>query len=516
MSDFKDVTNMTQCKWLLSGADPVKAQTACNCQISLRNAQRKNAAIDEINAANEADHAARKERGEAIYNDFLERLTSYQDDYIAEVNKLKKEVKNLGNDVPECHDRGCKKDAFLGIRGPCETDCFGENMNPKRCYAGSNNNCDSSFPTEDNFGAQARCLLTYQEIKDRMKSFPNDIWETAHTLLPANGSLGTIERMTTPFLHKKIEDPGTPTNGPSCDNDYTKPIKDNTGDIIPKYTPPESPIPIQKDPVDIACCNNIINILGISGSNVINQSNTGCGTSSEVKDKAKQVEVEQSVSSIDDPSGNLLVNFAYKQPILASVSTGSVSLIVFTIIFSILFRSASIGLGVGSLFGITAGVAGFIILKRVIDDKNAKLLADLEKVKQARAQSKAKYEQAIAEIEAEVPEEGSCDKECGDLSVKEKLGGNLTVGAGINKRCICECKKDFKPGGLERPACQPKDFVCTEAAKEVLDLPNAGVVRCPFGTSIKSSPPIFVGDSETKAQTVCCERISEVEPSATF
>lgn len=516
MSDFKDVTNMTQCKWLLSGADPVKAETACNCQISLRNAQRKNAAIDEINAANEADHAARKERGEAIYNDFLERLTKYQDEYIAEVNKLKKEVKDLG-DKPGCNPAGCKR----GF-GSCETDCFGENMNPKRCYAGSNNDCKSTilpplllvFPNK--FGSRARCLLTYQEIKDRMKSFPNDIWETAHTLLPANGSLGTIERMTTPFLHKNIEDPGPPTNGPSCDNDYTKPIKDDKGDIIPKYTPPESPIPIQKDPVDIACCNNIINILGISGSNVINQSNTGCGTSSEVKDKAKQVEVEQSVSSVGHP--NLLVNFAYKQPILASVSTGSVSLIVFTIIFSILFRSVWIGLGVGSLFGITAGVAGFIILKRVIDDKNAKLLADLEKTKQARAQSKAKYEQAIAEIEAEVPEEGSCDEKCGENSVKEKLGGNLTVGAGFNKRCICECKKDFGPRGLERPACQPEKFVCTEAAKEVLDLPNAGLVKCGNGTSRKSSPPNDISfDSETaEARTACCERISEVTPTVTI
>jgi len=154
-------------------------------------------------------------------------------------------------------------------------------------------------------------------------------------------------------------------------------------------------------------------------------------------------------------------------------------------------------------------------LKRVIDDKNAKLLADLEKVKQARAQSKAEYEQKIAEIEAEPPSKGSCDEECGENSVKEELGGNLTVGAGVNKRCICECKKDFSPGGLERPACQPENFVCTEAAKEALKLPNAGVVTCGFGTSLKSSPPNIFFDNERAARNVCCERL-EVEPSVTF
>lgn len=368
----------------------------------------------------------------------------------------------------------------------------------------------------------ATCLLTHREIMNFMTlfemSFPGSttegkLWERADKLLPADGSLGTIERMTTPFLHKEVKDRGEPSAGPSCDNNYTKPIKDESGDIIPKYTPPDSPTPIQKDEVKIACCNNIVNNLGISGAIVINQSTTGCGESEDAKEQAKQVEVEQSVSSIGDP--NPLVQFAYKQPILASVSAGSVSLIVFTIILSILFRSASIGLGVGSLFGITAGAAGFIILKRVIDDKNAKLLADLEKTKQARAQSKAEYEQKIAEIEAEVPEEGSCDEKCGENSVKEKLGGNLTVGAGINKRCICECKKDFSPGGLERPACQPESFVCTEADKETLNFPNAGVVTCGVGTSLKSSPPLIVSDNERAARDVCCE-LPEVEPSVSF
>ena len=525
MSDFKDVTNMTQCLWLLSGADETKARTACNCQLNLRNAKRKNDAIDEINAADEADRAAREEQGKAIYNEFLELLTSYQDAYIAEMNRLRKEVKDLGDDEPQCNQEGCKKDAIFGIKGSCETDCFSDDMNPKRCYAGSNKNCGLRVPLTNISGSRAECLLTHQEIIDRMTrlemNFPGSsptekLWERADKLLPADGSLGTIEPMRTPFFDKdliKKLDRGTPSAGPSCDNDYTKP----SGKIQPDYFAPEAPTPIQKDRVDIACCNNIVNILGISGANVINQSNTGCGASSEVKEKAKQVEVEQSVSSIDDPSGNLLVNFAYKQPILASVSAGSVSLIVFTIILSILFRSASIGLGVGSLFGITAGVAGFIILKRVIDDKNAKLLADLEKVKQARAQSKAEYEQKIAEIEAEVPEEGSCDEECGENSVKEELGGNLTVGAGINKRCICECKKDFRPGGLERPACKPKSFVCTEAAKEALKLPNAGVVTCGNQTSLKPSPPNESSfDTERAAQDGCCERISEVEPSVTF
>jgi len=496
MTDFKDVTNMTQCKWILSGADPVKAETACNCQVALRNAQRQNAAIDEI----EADRAAREKQGEAIYNEFIERLTRYQDDYIREMNRLRKEVnKNLG-DKPGCNGFGCTGT----FSNDCETDCFGDDMNPKRCYAGSNKDC-GAFGS----GARAKCLLTHREIMDKMKASDTKLWETADTLLPDDGSLGTIEPMRTPFFDKDVKDRGTPSAGPSCDNDYTKPSEK----ITPDYKPPLSSL--QKDPVNIACCNNIMNALGISGAFVINQSITGCGASSEVKEKAKQVEVEQSVSSIDDPSGNPLVNFAYKQPILASVSAGSVSLIVFTIIFSILFRSAWIGLGAGSLFGITAGVAGFIILKRVIDDKNAKLLADLEKVKQARAQSKAEYEQKIAEIEAEVPKEGSCDKECGENSVKEKLGGNFSVGAGNDKRCICECKKDFSPGGLERPACQPETFVCTEAAKEALKLPNAGVVTCGFGTSLKSPPPNIFFDNERAARNVCCERL-EVEPSVTF
>ncbi len=513
MPEFKDVTNMTQCKWMLSGAEPVKVETACNCLLDLRNARRKNDAIDEINAADEADRAAREEQGKAIYNEFLELLTSYQDAYIAEMNRLRKEVKDLGDDEPQCNPFGCAN----GV-GSCETDCFSDDMNPKRCYAGSNKNCGVRVPLTNISGSRARCLLTHQEILDRMTrfemSFPGSttqgkIWERADKLLPADGSLGTIERMTTPFLHKEVEDRETPSAGPSCDNDYTKP----PGKIRPDYESP-SPSPIQKEPVEITCCNNIVNLLGISGANVINQSNTGCGESEDAKEKAKQVEVEQSVSSIGHP--NLLVNFAYKQPIPASVSAGSVSLIVFTILFSILFRSVWIGLGVGSLFGIAAGVAGFIILKRVIDDKNAKLLADFEKVTQARAQSKAKYEQDIAAIEAEVPEKGSCDEECGENSVKEELGGNLTVGAGFNKRCICKCKKDFSPGGLERPACQPESFVCTEAAKEAL-FPNAGVVRCGGGTILKSAPaslappPSF--NNERAAQDGCCERISDVNPS---
>jgi hypothetical protein len=494
---IKDVTNMIQCKWLLSGADPDKKQTACDCQLALRNAKRKNDAIDEI----EADRAAKQKRGEAIYNEFIERLTRYQDDYIREMNRLRK--------VPEtgsvCWTTILGQGGCSGLLGAdCTKDCFTKN-NPKRCWSGKIQECDS--------GEMATCLLTYQEIINMMKASDTTIWETAHTLLPADGSLGTIERMTTPFLHKEVKDRGPPSAGPSCDNNYTKPIKNASGDIIPKYTPP--PSSLEKDPVNIACCNNIVNILGPTGAFVINQSSTGCGASSEVKEKAKKVEVEQSVSSIDDPSGNPLVNFAYKQPILASVSAGSVSLIVFTIIFSIFFRSVWIGLGVGSLFGITTGVAGFIILKRVIDDKNAKLLADLEKVKQARAQSKAEYEQKIAEIEAEPPSKGSCDEECGENSVKEKLGGNLTVGAGDDKRCICECKKDFSPGGLERPACQPESFVCTEAAKEALKLPNAGVVTCRIGTRLKSAPPNIFFDSERAARNVCCEGL-EVEPSVTF
>ena len=121
------------------------------------------------------------------------------------------------------------------------------------------------------------------------------------------------------------------------------------------------------------------------------------------------------------------------------------------------------------------------------------------------------------EIEAEPPSKGSCDEECGENSVKEELGGNLTVGAGVNKGCICECKKDFRPGGLERPACKPKSFVCTEAAKEALKLPNAGVVTCGNQTSLKPSPPNESSfDTERAAQDGCCERISEVEPSVTF
>ena len=164
-----------------------------------------------------------------------------------------------------------------------------------------------------------------------------------------------------------------------------------------------------------------------------------------------------------------------------------------------------------ALVGITVGVAGFIILKRVIDNENAKLQADVERVKQAQKQSKAEYEQKIADIEAEVRE--SCDAECGEHSVKEKLGGNFQIGQGDDKKCICVCKKDFSPGRLERPACQPEKFVCTAAAKKSLNLPNAGVVTC--GTTLKSSPPNLFFDNETAAQNVCCERL-EVEPSDTF
>jgi len=506
MTNFKDVTNMTQCKWLLSGSDRVKVETACKCQLALRNAKRKNAAIEAINDSNEADRAARQKRGEAIFNEFIEKLTTFQKGYIREMNRLRKV--EAGGAI--CHAKlgvgGCG--GFTGDN--CATDCFSKDAgrNPKRCWSGRNEKCDLGI-----FGGEtARCLVTYPEIMKVMTaSRSNDLWKTAHTLVPEDGSLGKIEKMTHPFFAQDVKDPGTPSAGSSCNDDYRKP----GGKILPLYIPPDPREKIAKDPESIACCTNIINDLGISGADVINQSITGCGAFSDVKEKAKQVEVEQSVSSIDDPSGNPLVNFAYKQPILASVSAGSVSLIVFTIILSILFRRVWIGLGVGSLFGITTGVAGFIILKRVIDDKNAKLLADLEKVKQARAQSKAEYEQKIAEIEAEPPSKGSCDEECGENSVKEELGGNLTVGAGVNKRCICECKKDFSPGGLERPACQPENFVCTEAAKEALKLPNAGVVTCGFGTSLKSSPPNIFFDNERAARNVCCERL-EVEPSVTF
>ena len=152
--------------------------------------------------------------------------------------------------------------------------------------------------------------------------------------------------------------------------------------------------------------------LGYSGANIINQTITGCGGDAKLKKKARKTVVEQSVSSIDDPSRHPLVSFAYDQPILAPVSAGSVALLVFTVIFSILFQSAWIGMGIGFLFGITVGVAAFIILKRVIDDKDSKLLADFEMVNQERENSKAEYIQKIAEIEAEVREGGSCDAEC--------------------------------------------------------------------------------------------------------
>jgi hypothetical protein len=498
MTDFKDVTNLTQCRWLLSGANSVQVDAACNCQLTLRDKDRKNVAIEKINSQNRNLNTARKASGKQIYDEYIELLRSYQDDYIRDMNRLRKEVKDIG-DNPNCNKLGCT--------GPfeCEEDCFGSNMNPKRCYAGSNKNC-GLFGS----GARAKCLLTHQEVMDKMANV-NKIgpWENADKILPKDGSLGTIETMTTPFFDKDVPDRGTPGAAGTCNNDYRKP----NGKIIPDYTPPNLPHEIEKDQSSLACCNNIMTNLGYSGANIINQTITGCGGDAKLKKKARKTVVEQSVSSIDDPSRHPLVSFAYDQPILAPVSAGSVALLVFTVIFSILFQSAWIGMGIGFLFGITVGVAAFIILKRVIDDKDSKLLADFEMVNQERENSKAEYIQKIAEIEAEVREGGSCDAECGDNSVKEKLGGNFQIGQGDDKRCICVCKPNFSPKGLERPACQPEKFVCTAAAKESLNLPNAGVVTC--GTTLKSSPPNLFFDNETAAQNVCCERL-EVEPSDTF
>ena len=128
MTDLKDVTNITQCKWLLSGADPVKVETACNCQLTLRDAKRKNAAIDEINAANEADRAAREEQGRAIFNEFIELLTRYQDDYIREMNRLRK-VEKIGS---VCHQETDLLIVSVGGCGgatgdDCTKDCFTKN-----------------------------------------------------------------------------------------------------------------------------------------------------------------------------------------------------------------------------------------------------------------------------------------------------------------------------------------------------------------------------------------------------
>ena len=484
-----EMTNMNMCLFKIGGGNNnVSAVSACNCLIALRNHRRHNDAIDRINLSMKNDYNKRKTIGRAVYSHYRRWLDDYRTAYINEANTYK----NTTVTTTHCST------GLLDILS----------LGPEKCYKEYGGSCHVGWNSRGcNFGSQLICGPSKRQVREYMVSKETPLWEgiinsghsiargggegpavspaqrkifydlakklvkdakndsiifkgpysIAHRILPVDGSFGTISLSA---LHSTASisesllnfDAYWPESGKKCGD---RPWADNSGShVYPTYLVPPPPQYKQHDTASIECCNNVA-VLGNPNNVILNQIITSCKSHGSNVTQNIQDVLQENYKKLH--AGQKALRVVGQHPIIATVSAGSLALLVFTVIFSLIFNSIWIGLGTGS-FVVIIGVVVFIIIHTRIKKKKERLINKLTRELIRQNMTTIQRQNTYAEIIATIQQNPNhCDRICGSNSINKELGGNFKV----DGKCVCVCKDaTYNPDNMPEHAwiIKPKNF----------------------------------------------------------